>query len=305
MAGATNPVHYLFMRREGPAQEGDPKDWPPATTRVGSEDVVCVAIQLTAAADGWRAAPLQAVPAVAEIPEDALVVTRQSELGFTEGRGGDAVVALLGARVEEVAANEPGRVTHVVVHGREGGLLRRLTRPVVVPAAALVLSTYAERGGLSEATLDLRLTPGELADLPVWLPDEAIEALAEQAVDRAVLSPRARHLITVEVEAGRVSLHGRAELASSAEAAVRELEVTPGVVDVADHLLVDESLQDLVEQALAAKGISGIRALSEHGLISLHGETADAPTRRQAEDIAAGVTGVRGVVNLIEVHAMV
>jgi hypothetical protein len=303
MTAASKPVRYFFMRREGPAQAGDPPDWPPVVTRVGAEDVTCAAIQLAAAADGWHAEPLQQVPGMEAIPEHALVVTLDTELGLLEGRGGDEIVALLGVRVEECAPREPDRVTHFVVQPRAGTVLRRLSRPVVAPASTLVLSTYAERGGQSEATLDLRLAPGDLAEMPVWLPDAAIEPLAERAVDRAVLSPRARHLITIEVHAGRVALHGRAELASNAEAAVRELEATPGVLDVADHLLVDESLQDVVEQALAAKGITGVQALAEHGLISLHGVTPDKATSRQAEDIAAGVTGVRGVVNLIEVRA--
>jgi RNA polymerase sigma-70 factor (ECF subfamily) len=303
MAATTNPVHYLFMRREDSAQPGDPEDWPPAVMQVGSEDVICVAIQVTVTEDGWRAQPLQQVPSVEDIPENALVVTRDTELAFSEGRGGDAVAALLGARVESDTPKEPGLLTQVVILARGGPLPWRVTRPVVVPASALVLSSYAERGGRSEATLDLRLAPSDLGELPVWLPDAAIEPLAVLAVDRAVLSPRARHLIVIEVQAGRVALHGRAELASHAEGAVRELEATPGVLEVVDHLLVDESLQDVVEQALAAKGITGVRALAEHGLISLHGEVQDTATRRQAVDIATDVTGVRGVVNLIEVRA--
>lgn len=304
MAAGSHPVHYLFLRREGPAQEGDPLDWPTAITRVGSDDVMCVAIQLAAAEDGWRAEPLQRIPPIEEIPENALVLTRDTELGFVLGRS-DETVVFLGCRVEETAPNEPGRVTHVVVYAQSGGLARRLRRPVVVPTTALVLSSYAEHQGQTQASLDLRLSAGDLADMTLWLPDESIEPLASRAVDDAVLSVRARHLMTLEVQAGRVSLHGRAELASHAEAAVAALQATPGVVDVVDHLLVDESLQDLVEQALAAKGITGIRALAEHGLISLHGEAEDPKSRRQAEDIAARVTGVRGVVNRIVVRASV
>jgi hypothetical protein len=302
MAAGSHPVHYLFLRREGPPREGDPPDWPTTITRMGSDDVMCVAVQLAAAADGWHAEPLQRVPPTAEIPEDALVLTRDTELGLLLGRSDDAV-AFLGARVEMVAPKEPGRLTHVVVQPHTSGLARRPRRPVVVPATALVLSNYAERQGRTEASLDLRFGASDLADMTPWLPDETIEALAARALDGAVLSIRARHLITLEVEAGRVSLHGRAELASSAEAAVSALQATPGVVDVVDHLLIDESLQDLVEQALAAKGITNVRALAEHGLISLHGETEDPKTRRQAEDIAARVTGVRGVVNRIVVRA--
>ncbi|HEV7127245.1 MAG TPA: BON domain-containing protein [Ktedonobacterales bacterium] len=167
------------------------------------------------------------------------------------------------------------------------------------------MTNYVERGGRTEASLDLRLAPGELTQYSPWMPDAAIRSLAEEAVDRAVLSPRARHTITLEVHSGRVSLYGRVEIASHSDAAIHELEQTPGVVDVANYLLIDESLQDAVEQALAEKGITGVRALAEHGLISLHGEAPDSQTRFKAQDIAARVTGVRGVVNRLEVRQQI
>ena len=302
MAVASGPVRYLFLRREGPGKEGDLPGWPPALPQVGAEDVECVAVQLTPAAFGWRAEPLDHIPGPAAIPENTLVVTRDTEFGLLLGRQSDAAVPLLAARVEEVTAKEPGRLTHVVV-ARPVGIDR--TQPTVVSASSIVVTQYVERRNRTEAALGLRLSPGQLAEMTPWVPDGALEAAAERAVDRAVLSPRARHLITVEVRAGRVSLHGRAELASNAEAAIRELEATPGVVDVVSHLLVDEWLTDIVEQALAEQGITGVTALAEHGLISLHGVAPDAATRRKAEDTAARIPGVRGVVNRISVQTPV
>jgi BON domain len=304
MAAATGPVRYLFLRRETPGAGGDLKGWPPALPQVGAEDVICSAVQLVAAEDGWRAEPLQRVPAEAEVPENALVLTRDTEFGFVGGRPTDVTVALLGVRVEEIAPKEAGHLTHVVV-ARPATSGRQPGQPTVVPASALVVTDYVERRGRTEATLGLRLSPSDLAHLPPWMPDAAVEAVASLAVDGAVLSPRARHLITLEVRAGRVSLHGRAELASNEEAAVRELEATPGVVDVVSHLLVDESLTDIVERALAEQGITGVTVLAEHGLVSLHGVAKDTAMRRKAEDIAARTPGVRGVVNRIEVGASV
>src|SRR5579859_4605334 len=121
MAADSHPVHYLFLRREGPAREGDPPDWPTTITRMGSDDAMCVAVQLAAAVDGWHAEPLQRIPPIAEIPEHSLVLTRDTELGLMLGRS-DGAVAFLGARVEEIAPKEPGRLTHVVVHPHTGGL---------------------------------------------------------------------------------------------------------------------------------------------------------------------------------------
>jgi osmotically-inducible protein OsmY len=120
-----------------------------------------------------------------------------------------------------------------------------------------------------------------------------------------VLSPRARHMLTLEVHAGRVSLHGRAELATSVDEAIGALETAPGVIDVVSHVLLDEALTDQVEVALAERGIVGVTALAEHGLVSLHGVAKDAATRRKAEDAAARIPGVRGVVNRIEIAASV
>jgi osmotically-inducible protein OsmY len=183
---------------------------------------------------------------------------------------------------------------------------------VVAPIEALVLSEYVERGDSAEAQLDLRLTPTEFAALPPFLPDETILRLVnatltqDAVVQNAYSYSEHRHSdVMAEVEAGRVSLYGRADLASAGEQAIVALEATPGVVEVADYLLYLEDLQAKVEEALAAKGLEGIIVLSEHALIILRGEVPDAKTRYQAEDIAKGVPGVRGVVNDIVVNAQV
>jgi hypothetical protein len=206
--------------------------------------------------------------------------------------------------VEDDQPGQPGRLVHVVVTppGTEG---RRAGAPRVVPAQALVITEYVERRGQTQAALGLRLAPADVQAAKQWIADPAIEAIAERTVDSTVLSPRARHMLTLEVGAGRVSLHGRAELATSVDAAVQQLEAAPGVVDVVSHVLLDETLTDQVEQALAERGITGVTALSEHGLVSLHGIAQDAGMRRKAEDTVSRIPGVRGVVNRIEVAAPV
>jgi BON domain len=304
MTAASGPAHYLYLRRVGPATEDDPNGWPPAIADLASEDAVCVAAQLTSAEGGWRVVALDAVPAVADIPEDSLVVTRDTELGFTQGRHTEATALLLGLRVEDDHPGQPCRLDHVVVTpaGMPG---RRTGAPRVIPSHALVITEYREQHGQSQAAIGLRLTPADLQEAKQWMVDVAVEAVASRAVDRAVLSPRARHMLTLEVHAGRVSLHGRAELATNVDAAIQELEAAPGVIDVVSHVLLDETLTDQVEQALADSGITGVTALSEHGLVSLHGVAKDAATRRKAEDTVARIPGVRGVVNRIEVTASV
>jgi hypothetical protein len=301
MSATSGPVHYIYLRRDSANQDGASFAWPPAEAASDGESVVSLAAQLVAEVGGWRVAPLAELPAADAIPENALVVTRDSELTFTDPRA-DANTQLLALRVEQAGAGEGDALTHLVVLPVTGAG-KVAAQAFVVPAAALVLTEYAERGGRSTASLGIRGGPRELGEMPVWLPDAEVQQSAEAAVDRAVLLPHARHLITLETHAGRVALHGRAELESYADAAEAELLVSPGVVDVANHLLVDESFKDTVDQALAAAGITSVYSLAEHRLISLHGEVDDAQTRRKAEDVARKVTGVQGVLNRIEVRA--
>lgn len=301
MAAAAGPVRYLYLRQQSSTANGASRSWPPPNDQLAADDVVCASVQLVATEQGWAASALDHIPALEEIPDGALVLTSASELGFTAGRP-DSAVSVLGVRVEE-AAGPTMLLTHLVVQAADGGgLERRGTRaPSIVPAQLIVVTNYEERGGRTAASLDLRMAPSELGRYPVWLPDAAILPLALDAVDQAVPSPRARHGMTLEVHCGRVALHGRVEIVSSADAAIAELERTQGVVDVANYLLIDETLQDAVEQALAAKGITQVRALAEHGLISLYGRVLDRDARYAAQDVAAKVTGVRGVVNQIAI----
>jgi osmotically-inducible protein OsmY len=126
--------------------------------------------------------------------------------------------------------------------------------------------------------------------------DATIERSVGRALDQAILSPVARHAITYEILAGRVSLYGRAEFSGIGEEARAALAQTPGVVDVDDHLVYTDLLKDQVEQALAAKGLDNIAVLCEHGLIDLSGVVPDSKTKYKAKDTAAGIPGVRGVI---------
>ncbi|HEY7984767.1 MAG TPA: BON domain-containing protein [Ktedonobacterales bacterium] len=301
MSATSGPVHYIFLLRANAGQDGASFTWPPTEAASDGESTIAEAAQLVADEGGWRVAPLAELPAADAIPENALVVTRDSEFTFTDPRA-EASAQLLALRVEQGGVDVGDVLTHLVVLPVTGAG-KVAAQASVVPAAALVLTEYAERGGRSMASLGIRGGTRELAEMPVWLPDSAVQQSAEEAVDRAVLLPHARHLITLETHAGRVALHGRAELESYADAAETELLASPGVVDVANHLLVDESFKDTVDQALAAAGISSVYSLAEHRLISLHGVVDDEQTRRKAEDVARKVTGVQGVLNRIAVRA--
>lgn len=312
----TGPARYFFLTTV--RSKDDVPNWPPKLNPlVGPENKVCAAVRLHLENIGWRAECGEAAPVEAAGHDGstgagsangtaslALLLTRDTALGLlSDGKRGRAEVDLLGVRV--VNLNEKGSeyATHLVVAALPGsGLGAR--RPVVVPIDDMMVGEYVEQGDRAVAALDLRLSSRDYETMPPFMADEAIERLAKDTLARRVFASNAysygqiRHQdMTVEVQAGRVSLHGRAALSSEGEQAVAALMVTPGVVEVTDHLLYVEDLQEKVEEALAVKGLGNLTVLVEHALVNLRGEVSDTKTRYQAEDIAKRVPGVRGVVN--------
>jgi hypothetical protein len=299
----TGPVRYLFLRTARGHDEVE--NWPPTLKPLeGPENVVATSVRLYVANFRWRAESGSGQTGAEDdnhTPAPPLILTRATVLGLLQGgKRGKAEVELLGVRVVNLDGEGVEFASHFVVAALPGSGLG-LRRPVVVPIDGLILDEYVERGSLAEASLGLRLSPGDYANMPRYLADNLILRLAKRTLDRSILSPRARHAITIEAEAGRISLHGRAELTSFGDQASEALLRSPGVVEVADHLLYDEQLTDLVSAGLAAKGFSSITVLTEHGLINLVGEAPDLASRYQAEDIAKRTPGVRGVVNDIAI----
>jgi hypothetical protein len=292
MRVATGPARYYFLRRARGAREDVPH-WPPEIKPLQIPDnQVCLAVYLYPEEQGWRAVGTQEDATSRPDAEGAFVLTRDTTLTLIQGNEpSGASLSLLGVRVaQQEGGSSAEYATHLVVRG---GPVRR---PTVVPIDRMVLGAYVERGERAEAVLDLRMTPGELAEAPAYLPDATIERYAARALNQAIVAPRARHEIKPEVEAGRVSLYGKAELTAIGEQAKAELKRTPGVVEVADRLLYGELLKDQVERALAEKGLGYINVLYEHGLIVLAGTVPDNATSWRARDIALRIHGVRGVV---------
>ncbi|MGO8949082.1 MAG: BON domain-containing protein [Ktedonobacterales bacterium] len=298
MNSMTGPVRYLFLRMTRGREEVE--NWPPTIKPLeGPDNIVCASIRLYGMNTGWQA---ECGSDEGRVDEQAklvppLILTRATVLGLLQGgKRGKAEVELLGVRVVNLNGKGVEYASHFVVAALPGSGLG-LRRPVVVPLDGLVLDEYIEHGSQAVASLGLRLAPSDYANMPQYMADNLILRQAKRTLDQSILSPRARHGITLEADAGRISLHGRAELTSFGDQATEALLQSPGVVEVADHLLYDEELTDQVSAALAAKGFTSITVLTEHGLINLRGEATDSASRYQAEDIAKRTPGVRAVVN--------
>lgn len=290
----SGPPRYFFLRRARGARE-EVAHWPPETkSPEPPANLLCVAVRLLPDEGAWRAEPVENEADLRAEVEGAFVLTRETSFGLARETRRDATLALLGVRVALVDGAE--YATHLVARPASGVAMVGRSTPLVLPISAMILGAYVERGTHAEAELDLRMTPTQVASSPVYLSDLAIERTVGRALDEAILSPVARHAITYEILAGRVSLYGRAEFGGIGEEARAALAQTPGVVDVDDHIVYSDLLKEQVEQALAAKGLDNIAVLTEHGLITLSGVVPDSKTKFKAKDTATGIPGVRGVV---------
>jgi osmotically-inducible protein OsmY len=296
MPTITGPARYLFLRRASGAE--DVPHWPPQVKPYQwPENHICTAARLDLERAGWRLETVDDNTILAEGAPGGFWLSRETVFGLEpEPRRNPPTFELLGVRVVRPVDKGPEYASHLVVRLRSGGGWGMPKEAIVVPIDALVLAGYVETQDTAEAAFNLRLTRAALGAMPPYLTDAAIMTLAQQALDRAAPNPRARHDMLLEVEAGRVALLGRTELTSTGDAVRAELETTPGVIEVVDHLIYDEDLVQTVSDALTAKGLGAINVLVEHNLVILQGTVPDRATLYKAKDIALRIPGVRGVV---------
>lgn len=314
----SGPVRYFYLRRTRGHDEIE--HWPPVIKPLEvPENKVCDSVRLYATNTGWRAECGDEPEATggtngtngadgAGAIETPLLLTRNTTLGLLlpDGKLGRGEVSLLGVRVVKPDAKGPEYATHLIVAGMAGSGLSR--RPALVLIEGLVVGDYVDNGTWAEAQLEMRMTPGEYASQPIFLPDPVVLRNANTTLDR-VVSANAHFTygenphrdITAEVEAGRVTLFGSAALRTTGDQARAALLQTPGVVEVNDRILYLEDLKGMVEDALESKGLGDILVLVEHAMVVLSGEVASSAQRWQADDIARKTPGVRAVVNNIVV----
>jgi osmotically-inducible protein OsmY/uncharacterized protein YrrD len=209
------------------------------------------------------------------------------EVWATDGRAG---------RVDLLLLDVGGQVRHFVI--RKG---RVLGRDVIVPVDWV--SAIDERG------VWLALERAALYRLPPYRPDSAIAADVDQALwsDEVV---RALDIETIDVVVcdGVVILNGYATTPASKARAERYARQVPGVLRVENQIVTDSEVVTAVAQALARDARTcraRIFAHADHGVVTLYGELDNPDVHAATEKVAASVTHLRGVVNLIQAPGVV
>ena len=119
--------------------------------------------------------------------------------------------------------------------------------------------------------------------------------------------------IVVDVFNGVVALNGTVPSQAQCSEAAAAAQRVDGVIRVANLLAValpsadygdDAALAQMVNQALATNGTvpDGVKATAREGNVFLTGTVSHSGQRAAAEDTVAGVAGVLGVTNEIDVQ---
>lgn len=111
--------------------------------------------------------------------------------------------------------------------------------------------------------------------------------------------------IELSVESQIVHLSGYVVSASNEQRIMRAMEHIPDILGIKNALFLDDSLLGEVAMAIGqidrtgkAKFFTGVR----HGVVTLNGDVPDITLHAQAEKCAAGIPGVRGVLNHIRIR---
>lgn len=133
--------------------------------------------------------------------------------------------------------------------------------------------------------------------------DASIAEKANHALwNNSLLRTTVYQEIDIAVNDGIVVLSGHVNRASSQKLAEDAVRTVPGVLGVKSYLVSDDNLVRDVAGALAqiehAYGVKFFTG-AQNGVVYLHGRVGSARVRSLAEKYAAGIPGVRGVINSV------
>jgi osmotically-inducible protein OsmY len=221
------------------------------------------------------------------LEEQTVPLRSGQEVWAKDGRAG---------RIDLLLLDSHGHVSHFVI--RKGSLLRR---HVIVPVDWI--------GKIDRRGVWLEMERAALDQLPPYRTDRAIASDVSQALWRdEVLRAIDAEAIDAVVRDGIVTLRGYVSTAANKKRADRAARSVPGVLEIDNQLVTDEEVVIAIAQALARDERTReprIFVSAKHGVVVLNGRTETAETRAAAEEVAAIVPSVRGVVNYIQAPGVV
>lgn len=194
------------------------------------------------------------------------------------------------SHIVDLLITPSGNIHHLVVHT---GILAG--QNVILPVESV--------SQVKQLTVLLKSNQRELESLPSYRPDADILGDLESALWRdPVLRVLERHSMEPEVSDGIVILRGHVATTIAKMKASTIAATVPGVLKVCNLLTSDPDIQSLVAQTLGQEPClrdEYPRVEVQHGVVILSGKVGSAQARRIAEECAASIPQVRGVLNYL------
>ncbi len=142
-----------------------------------------------------------------------------------------------------------------------------------------------------------------LENLAEYSPDLALAMEVDKAIwADEILRDTNFNEIDVTVESGIVFLRGHVSSSVNLRRVENAIRSVAGVLGIQNHLVVDDDLVSDVARALCNDNrthLGGVYVGAQKGVVTLNGRVSSATVREAAEEVAASVSQVRGVVNYL------
>ncbi|MBI4339898.1 MAG: BON domain-containing protein [Chloroflexi bacterium] len=247
---------------------------------------------------GFFSKPLTLALSGAQSREDGALLLAQGAQGQPPGRGSVRLTAITPVSLGGRSVPLQG----LILDWRTGA-----PRYILVRHAGDIRALRHEQvQNLTSGSPTARLTPEEIAALPVYRPDaqtgrNAADAL--QAVDSWSGNYAA---VKMQVVEGAVYLSGNVQLPVQKEEAESAVRRAKGVLAVQNHIITDWDLRIAIAEALAKKGVTRdgyVSVRSVLGVVNLLGHLSCQVHLDNALQITRAVPGVRSVGSYLQLDA--
>ena len=194
-----------------------------------------------------------------------------------------------------------GKVSHLLLdlRGHVNGFVMHAGH---MPGCDLIVPVALVQD-VDRENVHLSVEKSTLENLAEYSPDLAIAMEVDKVIwADEILRDTNFNDIEITVESGIVFLRGHVSSSVNLHHAENVIHSVAGVLGIQNHLVVDDDLVSDVARALCNDNrthLEGVYVGARKGVVILNGRVSSATVREAAEELAASVPQVRGVVNYL------
>ena len=247
------------------------------------------------------------------VPFDAIAAASGERVTLTISR---AELAQASTAVPGGALVDGRAIVRLKDTGKQGTLLLVATQPRSGELAYIVahhlrpnMDTFIRRDYVTQidpGRFTVSISEQELEALPPYRSDEELQREVEEVLYEVGPLHVDYRGMTIQVLDGVLYLEGNISSSLRSDIVRSQASGVPGLLDIEDHLVGDDTLASAVANALARDSRTGglpIGVYPKLGTVRISGAVHNSQQKEAAGEIAAKVPGVRSVVNDLVVNS--